>query len=234
MVMLQVPGRLNVVGPKGWKSHSFSWAFMFSMKWNLSAGCNSLWPRGLYSPPGYSVPEFSRQEYWTGSPCPFPEDLPDQGIKPGSPALQAVSLPSEPTVSLNQCFWTLVLVKTLESPLDCKEIKPVNPKGNQSWIFIGRTDAEAEAPTIWPPNVKSQLTGKDPDAAKKWGQEKGLTEDEMTGWHHWLKGHEFEQTLVDSEGQGSLVCCSPRGHRVRQDLATEWQQYSCFLGIKFR
>ena len=95
--------------------------------------------------------------------------------------------------------------RTLESPLDCKEIKPVNPKGNQPWIFIGRTDAEAEAPILWPPDVKNQLIGKDPDPRKDWGQkEKGTTEDEMVGWHHRLSEHKFEQTPGDSEGQGSL------------------------------
>ena len=110
----------------------------------------------------------------------------------------------------NWCFWTVVLEKTLESPLDWKEIKPVNPKGNKPWIFIGRTDAETEAPISWPSDVKSQLTGKDPDAGKDWGQEeKGTTEDEMVGCHHWLNGHEFEQTLGNSEEQGSLVCCRP-------------------------
>ena len=93
----------------------------------------------------------------------------------------------------NWCFWILVLEKTLESPLDCKEIKPVNPKGNHSWIFIGRTDAEAEAPMLWPPDVKNWLIGKDPDAGKDWGQEeKGMTEDGLVGWHHQLNGHEFE------------------------------------------
>ena len=93
----------------------------------------------------------------------------------------------------NWCFWTVVLEKTLESPLDCQEIKPVSLKGNQPWIFIGRTDAEAEAPILWPPDVKSQLTGKDPDAGKDWRQEeKGMTEDEIVGWHHWLNGHECE------------------------------------------
>ena len=92
-------------------------------------------------------------------------------------------------------FWTMVLEKTLESPLDSKEIKRVNPKGNQPWIFIGRTDAEVEAPIIWPPDVKSWLTGKEPDAGKSWGQEeKVMIEDEMVGWHHWLNGHEFEKT----------------------------------------
>ena len=105
-----------------------------------------------------------------------------------------------------------MLEKTLESPLDSKEIKPVNPKGNQPWIVIGRTDAEA--PILWPPDVKSQLIGKDPDAEKDWSQEeKGTTEDEMVGWHHRLNGHEFEQTLGDSEGQESLVCCSPWGRK---------------------
>ena len=110
----------------------------------------------------------------------------------------------------NWCFWTVVLEKTLESPFDCKEIKPVNPKGNQSWIFIGRTDVEAETPILWPPDVKNWLIWKDPDAGKDWRQEeKGPTEDEMAGLHHQLEGHEFEQALGDGEGQGSLVCCSP-------------------------
>ena len=114
----------------------------------------------------------------------------------------------------NWCFLTVVLEKTLESPLDCKEIKLVNPKGDQPCIFIRRTDAEAEAPILWPPDAKSWLTGKDPDAGKDWGQqeEKGTTEDKMVGWHRQLKGHESEQTLGDGEGQGSLACCSPQGH----------------------
>ena len=104
-------------------------------------------------------------------------------------------------VPKNWCFQTVVLEKTLEGPLDCKEIKPVNPKGNQSWIFIGKTDAEAEAPIFWPPDAKSQLIGKDPDSGKDWEQEeKGTTEDEIVGWHHQLDGHEFEQTLGDGEG----------------------------------
>ena len=92
----------------------------------------------------------------------------------------------------NWCFWTVVLEKTLGSPLDCKENQPVHPKGDQSWVFIGRTDSEAEAPILWPPDVKNWLTGKDPDAGKDWRWEKGTTEDEMVGWHHWLNGHEFE------------------------------------------
>ena len=96
--------------------------------------------------------------------------------------------------SKNWCFWTVVLEKPLESPLDCKEIQPARPKENQSWIFIGRTDAETETPIFWPPNTKNWLIGKDPDAGKDWRQEeKGTTEDMMVGWHHWLNGHEFEQ-----------------------------------------
>ena len=109
----------------------------------------------------------------------------------------------------------------LESPSDCKEIKPVHPKGNQSWIFIGRTDAEA--PILWPPDVKNWLIGKDPDDGKDWGQEKKwVAEDEMVGWYHWLNGHEFEQILGDSEGQGGLTCCSARD-RKESDFASEQQ-----------
>ena len=107
--------------------------------------------------------------------------------------------------------WTAVLEKTLESPLDSKEIKPVHPKGNQPWIFTGMTDGEAEAPLLWPPDAKSQLIGKDPDAGRDWGQEKRVPEDEMVGWYHWLNGHEFEQTPGDGEGWGSQACCSPWG-----------------------
>ena len=122
----------------------------------------------------------------------------------------------------NWRFWTVVLEKTLESSLGSKEIKLVNPKGNQPWIFMGRTDAEAETPTLWPSDVKNWLTGKDPDAGKDWGQEeKGTTEDETDGWHHWLKGHESEQALGVGDGQGSLACCSPWGCRVTYDWATE-------------
>ena len=112
-------------------------------------------------------------------------------------------------VPKNRCFWTVVLEKTLHIPLDCKEIKPVKPKRNQPWIFIWSTDAEA--PVIWPPDVKSQLIGKDPDAGKDWRQEKGMTEDKTVGWHHQLNGDEFEQALGVGDGQGSLACCSPWG-----------------------
>ena len=102
----------------------------------------------------------------------------------------------------------------LERPLDCKEIQPVNPKGNQAWIFIGRTDVEAEAPILWPSDAKSQLIGKVPGAEKDWRQEeKGMTEDEMVGWHHWFSKHEFDQALGDGEGQGNLGSCSPWGHK---------------------
>ena len=112
----------------------------------------------------------------------------------------------------NWCFWTVVLEKILESPLDCKEIKPVHPKGNQPWIFVGMTVAEVETPISWPPDVKSWLIGKDPHAVKDWRQEKkGTTGDEMVGWHHWLNGLEFEQAPGDGEGQGSLACCSQWG-----------------------
>ena len=101
----------------------------------------------------------------------------------------------------NRCFWTVVLEKSLESPLDCKEIKPVNPNGNQSWIFTGRTDVEAETPILWPPDAKYWLIGKDPDAGKDWRQEeKGTTVDEMVGWHHWLNRHEFKQALGVGDG----------------------------------
>ena len=124
----------------------------------------------------------------------------------------------------NWSFWTVVLEKTLESSFDCKEIKSASPKGNQPWIFIGRTHAETEALILWPTDAKNWLIGKDPDAGKDWRQEeKGMTEDEMVGWHHWLGGHELEQTLQDSEGQGSLVCCSPWGHKESDDWATEQQ-----------
>jgi len=120
----------------------------------------------------------------------------------------------ESWVLKNQSFWTVVLEKTLESPLDCKEIQAVHPKGDQSWVFIGRTDVEGETPILWPPDAKSWLIGKDPDAGKDWRwEEKGMTEDEMVGWHHWLSGHEFGWISGVGDGQGGLVCCSPWGHK---------------------
>ena len=118
-------------------------------------------------------------------------------------------------MSKNWCFQTVVLEKTL-SPLDSKEVKPVNPKRNQPCIFIGRTGAEAEPPILWPPHAKNRLIGKDLDAGKDWRQEeKVVTEEETVGWHHWLSGREFEQAPGDSEGQGSLVCCSPWGSQTQ-------------------
>ena len=126
----------------------------------------------------------------------------------------------------------MVLEKTLESPLASKEIKPVNPKGNQPLIFIGRTDAEAETPILWPPDAKNWLIWKDPDAGKDWRWEEMVkTEDETVGWHHWLSGHRFEQVLGDGEGQGSLVCCSLWGsQKVGHNWTTEqWQRFVYFL-----
>ena len=131
----------------------------------------------------------------------------------------------ESWVQKNRCFWTVVLEETLESPLDCKEIQPVHPKGDQSWIFTGRTDAEVETPILWPHDVKNWLTGKDPDAGEDWRQEeKGTTEDEMVGWNHWLDGHEFEQALGVGDGQGGLACCSPWG--VKESDVTEWLNWT--------
>ena len=112
----------------------------------------------------------------------------------------------------NWCLWTVVLEKTLESPLDCKEIQPVHSEGDQPWVFFGGNDAEAETPILWPPDAMNWLIWKDPDAGKDWRrEEKGTIEDEMVGWHHRLNGHEFEQAPGVGEGQGGLVCCSPWG-----------------------
>ena len=124
----------------------------------------------------------------------------------------------------NWCFWTVVLEKTLESPLDYEGIQPVHPKGDQFWVFIGRTDAEAETPTLWPPHVKSWLTGKDPDAGRDWGrEEKRTTEDEMAGWHHWLNAHELEWTPGVGDGQGGLACCDSWGRK--ESDTTEWRNW---------
>ena len=114
----------------------------------------------------------------------------------------------------NYCFWTVLLEKTLKRPFDCEEIQPVHPKGDQSWVFIGRTDVEAETLVLWPPGAKSWLIWNDPDAGKDWGQEeKGTTEDEMAGWHHWLDGHESHWTPGVGDGQGGLPCCGSWGHK---------------------
>ena len=126
----------------------------------------------------------------------------------------------------------MALEKTHESPLDCKEIKQANPKGNHSWIFIVRTDAEAEAPMLWPPDEKSWLIGKDPDAGKDWRQEeKRMTEDEMVGWHHWLHGHEFEQALRVGDEQGSQACCSPLGGK--ESDTTERLNWTELISVKY-
>ena len=137
-------------------------------------------------------------------------------------------------VPKNWYFWAVVLEKTLGSPLDCQEVKSVNPKGHQSWIIIGRTDVEAATPILWPPDVKSWLIWKDPNAGKDWGQEeKGTTEDEMFGWHHQLNGHEFGWTPEVGDGQGSLVCCSPLDcGELNTTERLKWTYLSFILHVK--
>ena len=140
-------------------------------------------------------------------------------------------------MQLNSVFWLSLLSgcqwsgaknsNSLFTWLDCKEIKLIYPKGNQSWIFMERTDSEAEVPILWPSDVKGWLIRKDPDSRKVWRQEKGMTEDETVGWHHWLDEHEFEQALGIGDGQGSLVCCSPWLQRVGHDWATELNWLMC-------
>ena len=131
----------------------------------------------------------------------------------------------ESWVPKNWCFWTVVLEKTLKSPLDCKGIQPVYPKGGQSWVIIGRTDVEAETPILEPPDAKSWLIGKDPDARRDWGQEeKGMTEDKMVGWHHWLNVQGFGWTLGVGDGQGGLACWGSWGHKVLD--MTEWLNWT--------
>ena len=131
----------------------------------------------------------------------------------------------------NWCFWTAVLEKTFERPLDCKKIQLVHPK-DQSWLFIGWTDVEAKIPILWPPDAKSWLIWNDLNAGKDWGQEeKGMIEDEMVGWHHWLNGHEFEKALGIGDGKGSLVCCSPCGHKESDTTERlNWTELNCGLG----
>ena len=132
----------------------------------------------------------------------------------------------------NWCFWTVVLEKTPESPLDCKEIQSVHSEGDQPWDFFGRNDAKAEAPVLWPPHAKSWLIGKDSDAGRDWGQEeKRMTEDEMAGWHHWLDGRESEWTPGVGDGQGGLACCDSWG-RKESDMTErlKWTELNIFLG----
>ena len=136
-------------------------------------------------------------------------------------------------VPKNWCFWTVVLEKTVESPLNCKEIQPVHSEGDQPWDFFGRNDAKAETPVLWPPHAKSWLIGKDPDVGRDWGQEeKGTTEDEMAGWHHWLDERESEWTLGVGDGQGGLACCDSWGHK--ESVMTELLIWSDLIWWKLK
>ena len=180
-------------------------------KWNLLTG-------GWFFATPWTIQSMDSLGQNTGlSSCSLLQGIvPTQGINPGLPYCRQLSLPTETPgkpkegwAPKNWHFWTVVLDKSLESPLDCKETKPVNPKGNPSWMFIGRTDAEAKTPILWQPDAKYWLIGKDLDAGKDWRQEKRVTEGEMVGWHPQLNGYEFEQVLGDSDGQRSLVCSSP-------------------------
>ena len=160
---------------------------------------------------------FPRQAYWSGWQFPPLGDYPNPGIEPLSPGLQADSLLTEPPGN--------PLRFSCLSPLDCKEIQPVHSEGDQPWDFFGRNDAEAETPVLWLPHAKSWLTGKDSDAGRDWGQEeKGMTEDEMAGWHHWLDGREYEWTPGVGDGQGGLACCDSWGHK--ESDTTEWLIWS--------
>ena len=150
--------------------------------------------------------------------------FPNRGREESICFLKTFCLFGEGWASKNWWFWTMVLEKTFESLLDSKEIKSVNLKGNQPWLLFGRTDAKAEAPILWSPDVKSQFIGKDLDAGKDWGhEEKGLTEYEMVGWYHWLNGHEFEWTLGDGEERGSLACSSPKVAKSQTRMSDQQQ-----------
>ena len=155
-----------------------------------------------------------KQRYYFANKCPLSQSY---GFSSGHVWMWELDY-KESWALKNWCFRTVVLEKTLESPLDCKKIQPVHPKGDQSWVFIGRTDVAAETPILWLPAVKSWLIGKDPDAEKDWRREEnGMTEDKMVGWHHGLNGHESEWTPGVGDGQGGLACCSPWCGRVRHD-----------------
>ena len=144
---------------------------------------------------------------------------------PSEPLRKELDMTEESWVPKNWCFWTVVLEKTLESPLDCKEIQWVRSKGDQPWDFFGRNDAEAETPVLWLPHAKSLLIVKDSDAGRDWGQgEKGTTEDEMAGWHHRLDGRESESTPGVGNGQGGLVCCDSWGRK--ESDTTEWLNWT--------
>ena len=174
-------------------------------KWSRSVVSNSSWPHGLQPTRLLHPWDFLRDITLLTKIC----------LLKASSHVWIWELDyKESWVLKNCCFWTVLLKKTLESPLDYKVINPVHPIGNQSWIITGRTDAEAETLILWPCDVKNWFTGKHPDIGQDWRQEeKGMTEDEMVGWHHWLNGHEFEQALGVGARQGSLVCCSPWGHK---------------------
>ena len=167
----------------------------------------------------------------TRLPCPWNSPGKNSGV--GSHSLnQEIFLTQGSNPDLLHCRWILYSLSHQRSPLDCKETKPVNPKGNQPGIFIGRTDAEAEAPILWPPDVKSWLIRKDPHVGKDWRQEeKRAITDDLVGWHHQLNGHEFEQAPGDDEGQGSLACCSPWGSK--KPGLTEWLNNSVSASLSF-
>ena len=157
-----------------------------------------------------------KQRHYIANKCPFSQGY---GFSSGHVWMWELDY-KESWALKNWCFWTVVLEETLESPLDCEEIKSVHPKGNQSCIFIGRTDAEAETPILWPPDTKKWLIGKDPDAGKDWRQEKGTTEDEMVGWHHWLNGYEFGWT--QGVGDGQLVDAAVHGVAKSRTRLSDW------------
>ena len=191
-----------------WKSHSRVWLFVTPWTVALSSVLGILQARTLE----WIAISFSRRSSW-------PRNRTQVSHIAGR--LFTDWAHKESQVLKNWCFLTAVLEKTLERPLDWKEIKPVNPKGNQPWIFIGRTYAEAETPILRPDDAKNQLIGKDPDVGKDWRwEEKEITEDEMIGWHHCLDGHESEQAPGVGDGQGSQACCSPWGRK--QSGMTEW------------
>ena len=166
-----------------------------------------------------------------------PQKIKSDTVSTVSPSISHEVIGTRCWVLKNWCFWTVVLEKTLESPLDCKEIQPVHSEGDQPWDFFGRNDAKAETPVLWPPHTKSWLIGKDSDAGRDWGQEeKGTIEDEMAGWHHWLDGRESEWTLGVGDGQGGLACWDSWGHK--ESDTTEWLNWTelytpiCNLNIK--